>query len=105
MSTTEKQPLLASRFFRSRIKGTHIPDAGHLASDGELVLDSPQLVAREREIRLRSVEREIEEKVLRAIGIGHQPNKVLLFVDLDRARANIALASLQVGRLAPAVLA
>jgi hypothetical protein len=30
---------------------------------------------------------------------------LLLFVDLDRARANIALASLQVGRLAPAVLA
>ena len=30
---------------------------------------------------------------------------LLLFVDLDRTRANIALASLQVGRLAPAVLA
>jgi hypothetical protein len=29
---------------------------------------------------------------------------LLLFVDLDRTRANIALASLQVGRLAPAVL-
>jgi hypothetical protein len=30
---------------------------------------------------------------------------LLLFVDLDRSRANIGLASLQVGRLAPAVLA
>jgi hypothetical protein len=30
---------------------------------------------------------------------------MLLFVDLDRTRANIALASRQVGRLAPAVLA
>jgi hypothetical protein len=30
---------------------------------------------------------------------------LLLFADLDRTRANIALASLQVGRLAPAVLA
>jgi hypothetical protein len=30
---------------------------------------------------------------------------LLLFVDLDRTRANIALASLQVGRLAPDVLA
>ena len=30
---------------------------------------------------------------------------VLLFVDLDRSRANIALASLQVGQLAPALLA
>ena len=29
---------------------------------------------------------------------------LLLFVDLDRTRANIALASLQLGRLAPAVL-
>jgi hypothetical protein len=30
---------------------------------------------------------------------------LLLFVGLDRTRANIALASLQVARLAPAVLA
>jgi hypothetical protein len=30
---------------------------------------------------------------------------MLLYVDLDRSRANIALASLQVGQLAPAVLA
>jgi hypothetical protein len=30
---------------------------------------------------------------------------LLLFVDLDRARANIALASLRVGQAAPAVLA
>lgn len=30
---------------------------------------------------------------------------MLLFVDLDRARVNIALASLGVGRLAPAILA
>ncbi len=30
---------------------------------------------------------------------------MLLFVDLDRARVNIALASLRVGQLAPAVLA
>ena len=30
---------------------------------------------------------------------------LLLFVDLDRTRANIALASLRVGQLAPAVLA
>jgi hypothetical protein len=30
---------------------------------------------------------------------------LLLFVDLDRTRVNIALASLRVGRLAPAVLA
>jgi hypothetical protein len=30
---------------------------------------------------------------------------LLLFVDVDRARVNIALASLQVGQLAPAVLA
>lgn len=30
---------------------------------------------------------------------------MLLFVDVDRARVNIALASLQVGQLAPAVLA
>jgi hypothetical protein len=30
---------------------------------------------------------------------------LLLFVDLDRAQANIALASLQVGHVAPAVLA
>jgi hypothetical protein len=30
---------------------------------------------------------------------------LLLFVDLDRARSNIALASLLVGQLAPAVLA
>lgn len=30
---------------------------------------------------------------------------MLLYVDLDRARVNIALASLQIGRLAPAVLA
>jgi hypothetical protein len=30
---------------------------------------------------------------------------LLLFVDLERARSNIALASLQVGQLAPAVLA
>lgn len=30
---------------------------------------------------------------------------LLLFVELDRARVNIALASLQVGQLAPAVLA
>jgi hypothetical protein len=29
----------------------------------------------------------------------------LLFVDMDRARVNVALASLQVGQLAPAVLA
>jgi hypothetical protein len=29
----------------------------------------------------------------------------LLFVDMDRARANVALASLRVGQLAPAVLA
>jgi hypothetical protein len=29
----------------------------------------------------------------------------LLFVDMDRTRANVALASLQVGQLAPAVLA
>jgi hypothetical protein len=30
---------------------------------------------------------------------------MLLFVDVDRARVNIALASLQVGQVAPAVLA
>jgi hypothetical protein len=30
---------------------------------------------------------------------------ILLFVDVDRTRVNIALASLQVGQLAPAVLA
>jgi len=30
---------------------------------------------------------------------------LLLFVDLDRARANVALASLRIGQLAPAVLA
>jgi hypothetical protein len=30
---------------------------------------------------------------------------LLLFVELDRTRVNIALASLQVGQLAPAVLA
>ena len=30
---------------------------------------------------------------------------LLLFVDVDRTRVNIALASLQVGQLAPAVLA
>ena len=30
---------------------------------------------------------------------------MLLFVDVDRSRVNIALASLQVGQLAPAVLA
>ncbi len=30
---------------------------------------------------------------------------LLLFVDVDRARVNMALASLQVGQLAPAVLA
>jgi hypothetical protein len=30
---------------------------------------------------------------------------LLLFVDLDRAKVNIALASLQVGRLSPAMLA
>lgn len=30
---------------------------------------------------------------------------LLLFVDLDRSRANLALASLQVGQLAPMVLA
>jgi hypothetical protein len=30
---------------------------------------------------------------------------MLLFVDLDRTRVNIALASLRVGQLAPAVLA
>jgi hypothetical protein len=30
---------------------------------------------------------------------------MLLFVDVDRTRVNIALASLQVGQLAPAVLA
>jgi hypothetical protein len=30
---------------------------------------------------------------------------MLLFVDVDRARVNIALASLQVGQLVPAVLA
>ena len=30
---------------------------------------------------------------------------LLLFVDMDRARANVALASLRVGQLAPAVLA
>jgi hypothetical protein len=30
---------------------------------------------------------------------------LLLFVDVDRSRVNIALASLQVGQLAPAVLA
>jgi hypothetical protein len=29
----------------------------------------------------------------------------LLFVDMDRARANVALASLRLGQLAPAVLA
>ena len=30
---------------------------------------------------------------------------LLLFIDMDRARANVALASLRVGQLAPAVLA
>jgi hypothetical protein len=40
-------------------------------------------------------------KILRS-----QPGEgLLLFVDMDRARVNVALASLQVGQLAPAVLA
>jgi hypothetical protein len=40
-------------------------------------------------------------KILRS-----QPGEgFLLFVDMDRARANVALASLQVGQLAPTVLA
>lgn len=40
-------------------------------------------------------------KILRS-----QPEEgFLLFVDMDRARVNVALASLQVGQLAPAVLA
>jgi hypothetical protein len=36
---------------------------------------------------------------------GHPGEGLLLFVDLDRARANVALASLRVGQLAPTVLA
>ena len=38
--------------------------------------------------------------------LGKQPGEgFLLFVDMDRARANVALASLRVGQLAPTVLA
>lgn len=38
--------------------------------------------------------------------LGFRPGDgLLLFVDVDRARVNIALASLRVGQLAPAVLA
>jgi hypothetical protein len=38
--------------------------------------------------------------------LGARPGEgLLLFVDLDRAKVNIALASLQVSRLAPAILA
>ena len=36
---------------------------------------------------------------------GQSGEGFVLFVDMDRARANVALASLQVGQLAPAVLA
>jgi len=35
----------------------------------------------------------------------HPGEGLLLFVDLDRARANVALASLRVGQMAPTVLA
>lgn len=38
--------------------------------------------------------------------LGSRPGEgMLLYVDLDRARVNLGLASLQIGRLAPAVLA
>ena len=38
--------------------------------------------------------------------LGSRPGEgLLLYVDLDRARVNLGLASLQIGRLAPAVLA
>jgi hypothetical protein len=47
-------------------------------SDGEVVPDSAELVPRERQIRLRTVKREVQEKVLRAIGIGHEANQVIL---------------------------
>jgi hypothetical protein len=38
--------------------------------------------------------------------LGHRPGEgLLLFVDLDRARVNMALASLRIGQIAPQVLA
>jgi hypothetical protein len=53
---------LALRVLQVRTKGTLMPDAENFASDGEVALYSPELMAGEGQIRLRPVEREIRAR-------------------------------------------